>query len=218
MLHSSIRTRLIFITTFLLLTCAPPSAGARVGGRLEDAKQTDFFRFFNLGEAGATEAERRRKVFVFRPKAGIFRDAVTVTAIVDAAGRILKMTLVLDRAFVDHKQNGIFARDIAKSFLRHAIPLTDERAVNDLANEIEFPRNLEGYEIMRTGPDPQLPPRPTPGYLVFLGEQPLYEQRLKQSLVRLQNSKFGGDAVLTITVDGEGQPAKKTKRTKDERK
>lgn len=218
MLHSSTRARLIFITTFLLLTFAPHSARARVGDRLEDAKQTDFFRFFNLVEAGATEAEQQRKVFIFRPRAGMFREAVNVTAVVDSAGRILTMKLMLDRAFVDHKQNGIFARDIAKSFLRHAIPLADEREVNDLANEIEFPRKLEGYEIMRTGPDPQLPARPTQGYLVFLGESPLSEQRLKQSLVRLQNSKAGGDEVLTITVDGTLQPAKKTKRTKDERK
>ncbi|MCA1568702.1 MAG: hypothetical protein LC803_24250 [Acidobacteria bacterium] len=218
MLHISTRTRLISIMIFLLLTCAPPSARARVGDRLEDAKRTDFFRFFNLVEAGATEAKQQRKVFVFRPRAGMFREAVNVTAIVDSAGRVLTMKLVLDRAFVDHKQNGIFARDIAKSFLRHAIPLADEREVNDLANEIEFPRMLEGYEIMRTGPDPQLPARPTQGYLVFLGERPLSEQRLKQSLVRLQNSNDGGDEVLTITVDGTVQPAKKTKRTKDERK
>ncbi|MDT7778950.1 MAG: hypothetical protein QOC99_1462 [Acidobacteriota bacterium] len=191
----------VLLLVFLCLTSALPlRAGASVGDRLEDMKQTDFFKFFGLVEEEPRAQAGGLTVVNFRPRAGKFHQLVKVTVSIDGAGVIRAMELALERSFVDDGAQGIFARDIAKSFLRSAIPVEDERGIRDLANEIEFPKELKGYAIARTRPDPKLPLQPTKGYLVYLGKQPLQEQLFSKSRVRLENiHKETGD-VLHISV------------------
>ena len=108
------------------------------------------FKFFNLTEAGPRTSEGGLNVVTFRPAGGNFRRLVKVNVTVGGDGAVRAMELTVDRSFVEDRANGIFARDVAKSFLRAAVPKADAPKIGDLANEIEFPKELEGYEIART--------------------------------------------------------------------
>jgi PAB1-binding protein PBP1 len=110
------------------------------------------------------------------------------------------MQLSLKRSFVDDQFNGIFARDLAKSMLRAAIPAANEAAINDLANEIEFPKDMPGYDVARTKPDPKLPSQPSPGYQVFMGQRKSFVQTLSLARVSLENIEGAGGASLLISV------------------
>jgi len=88
---------------------------AKIGDRLDDAKQTDFFKFFNLTEVESKKDEQKRTVTSFRPATGKFRELVRVDVTLNADNTILAMQVSLSRSFIDSKQNGIFARDFAKS-------------------------------------------------------------------------------------------------------
>jgi len=184
---------LLLVLSLALLGAAP--AAAQVGARLDDAKRTDFFTFFHLQETA-----RSGDTVEFRPKGPMFRSRVVVRVVADDAGRIRQASLALDRAFVDEPMSGIFARDIAKSFLRFATPTADLPRVETLANEIEFPRETPGYRRVG-GPTPRIPATPTPGYQVYLGERAAHELRLARQVLRLENVPRGqGDGVLSVSV------------------
>lgn len=182
----------------MLLLMASP-ASARLGDKLDDVKKTDFFTFFNLAETGRSMNAGSQRVLTFQPKAGPFREFVKVNVTLAPDDRILSMELVLRRSFVDDGLNGVFARDIAKSLIRSAVPAQDEAAINDLANEIEFPKDAPGYDIARTGPDPKLPAQPTQGYLTYLGKRRLYTQTLSRSTLSMENTAQGGMDMLRIS-------------------
>src|SRR5262249_43203830 len=101
-------------------------------------------------------------------------------------------------SFIDHRINGIFARDLAKSMLRSALPAADEAKAGDLINEIEF------GQIGKVPGDRQpakLPDTPTPGYQTFLGKQESFAVGLGQSKLELRNQKSEKEGdTLTITV------------------
>lgn len=175
----------------LSLTAYEPSESL-LGSKLEDAKQTDFFKFFNLKESGAYFALEKNVVVGFRPEGPMFRDLVSVNVTLDINETIVGIDLILARSFADHKTNGIFARDIAKSFLRAAIPQGDQNAISDLTNEIEFPPAASGQSIITVRPPPKLPDKPTAGYLVYLGKGSLFEQTMSGSKLRLENRKVAG--------------------------
>src|SRR5438067_1669951 len=201
----STRRRVLLLFASLCLVAALPSrAPAAVGDKLEEMRQTDFFKFFNLTEAEPRTSEGGLNLVTFRPAGGNFRRLVKVSVTVGGDGAVRAMELTVDRSFVEDRANGIFARDVAKSFLRAAVPKADAPKISDLANEIEFPKELEGYEIARTQPDPKLPAQPTKGYLVYLGKQELYEESYARSTLRLENVRAGG-GVLRITVRARGK-------------
>jgi hypothetical protein len=203
-MKSTRRRALLLFASLCLVAALPARAPAAVGDKLEGMKQTDFFKFFNLTEAEPRSSEGGLTVVTFRPGGGNFRRLVKVAVTVGGDGVVRAMELTAARSFVDDPANGIFARDVAKSFLRAAVPVADAARINDLANEIEFPKELEGYEIARTRPDPKLPAQPTKGYLVYLGRQELFEESYAHSTLRLENVRAGG-GVLHITVRAKGK-------------
>jgi hypothetical protein len=198
------RQALLLLASLCLFAALASRATAAVGDRLEEMRQTDFFKFFHLTEAGPRASEGGLAVVTFRPGGGPFQRLVKVVVAEDAGGVVRAMELTIDRPFVEDRANGIFARDIAKSFLRAAVPRADAAKIEDLANEIEFPKELEGYEIARTRPDPKLPAQPTAGYLVYLGKQERFEETYTQSALRLENVRAGG-GVLRIQVRAGGK-------------
>jgi hypothetical protein len=146
----------------------PTCAGAQVGGTLEQLRQTDFWRFFHFSQVDSVRHDGAREMVSYRP-GGQFRDRVLLDVIYDEQGRMYKLELDLARPFVNDPVNTVFARDIAKSFIRTAMPAADLPAVETLANEIEFPRSLPGVRQQRLRPPPALPEQPSPLYRVFLG-------------------------------------------------
>ena len=118
----------------------------------------------------------------------------------DTDKRIVAIDLVLVRSFVDHKTNGLFARDIARSLFRSAIPEEDEGAIADLVNEIESPPAGSGQSVVTARPPPKLPAKQTPGYLVYLGKRSLFEQTLTRCRLRLESRRVNGVDSLILSV------------------
>jgi hypothetical protein len=178
-------------------------AAAQVGKRLEEARKEDFWTYFHLEPTGPARVESGRAVTEFRTTAPRFRPLARVTAEVDASGVIRAMGLELARSFVDDAQGGVFARDIAKSFLRAALPADDLPDMETLANEIEHPRqDAPGTTTVRLRPAPDLPRDPTPAYEVYLGRSPSFSRTLEACVVELRNSAGGDGSLLTISITG----------------
>ncbi len=171
-----------------------------LGSPLEEAKRSDFFTFFHLKETGAAVALEKTLALTFKPEAGEFRELVSVYVTLDTNNRIVGLDLSLARSFVDHKTNGVFARDIAKSLLRSAIPKENQQAIADLANEIEFPAAHEGQTIITGRPPSKIPPAPTAGYLTYLGKRSVFEQSVNTYKLRLENRKVNDVDSLLISV------------------
>lgn len=194
------RLPIAFALAVLAVSISSVPLRAQLGKTLEEVRGDDFWTFFNLkpidGSPGGPEGTA-----AFRPAAGPFAPLVRVTAALDASGRIRAMELTLSREFVDDPANGIFARDIAKSFLRAAMPADDIVDVETLANEIEHPRETPGYTVMRTKPAPDLPRNPTPGYEVYLGTSESWSRTLEGSTLRLRNQSGEAGRVLVISVE-----------------
>lgn len=196
------RLRLILsiILASMGLTTPLDAAGfANMGENLEQAKQTDFFRFFNLEQTQATRIDGNT-VTSFKPSGAKFRPLVTVKVTTGAEGRIKALEMVVLRSFIDDPQNGIFARDIAKSFLLAGLPSPRDREIADLINEIQHQGTSTMTIIKRKGDEPKLPEKPTPGYLTYLGQQPNYEHHLRDYLLRLENGEVEGGAALVFSI------------------
>lgn len=151
-------------------------------------KDSDFFTWFHLEETGPAREEGERKILEFKPSGEAFRDLVSINVVTNGEGRIQEMHLALARSFIDDATNGIFARDIAKSLLRAAVPRENQPDIEDLTNEIEFLFS-SGRAVITAQQDlPKLPDQPSVGYQVFLGREKLYEQVFSRCVVRLENA------------------------------
>ena|ERR1700730_6511971 len=154
------------------------------GERLEQARQTEFFRWFHL-----QETSRTGKVVHFKPSGEKFRSLVTLNLTVDSNERLVAAELILSRSFIDSGRDGIFARDIAKSFVSMLA------TAPDLIAEIEQPpANMTTTLIVANRPAPKLPASPTPGYQVFLGQR----QSCQQGPIKLENRQING--VLSLVI------------------
>src|SRR5262249_43432864 len=151
---------------------ALPYPGAMLGQTVAEAADHDFFRWFHL-----TRYEPARRLadgttwHGFRPESAKFRDRVTVNLESDADDRIADAKLCLDRAFVEHAKESPFARDIAASLLRWAVP-PPAQAVVALADFLRDMGDLGPNVIRLAGTVP--PPRRGPAsdlYQTYLGER-----------------------------------------------
>ncbi len=196
------KLRQILSKVLLPLGLAAPLVAAsfgNLGETLEQAKQTDFFRFFHLEQSQVSKNDGST-VTAFKPSGEKFHPLVTIRVTTDGAGRILALEMALVRSFIDDPRDGIFARDIAKSFLQDGLPAPRDSETTDLINEIEFQGTSTMTIIKRAANEPKLPAKPTPGYLTYLGKQPSYEHRRRDYLLRLVNETEGGAAVLVFSV------------------
>jgi hypothetical protein len=187
--------------SMLLMLSMFGASGHLLGSRLEEAERTDFFTFFHLEATGAVFATEENYVVSFKPEGEQFGELVSVHVTFDTDKHIIvALDLVVERSLVDHKTNGAFARDIAKSFLRSAIPQEDEGAIADLVNEIEFPPAGSGQSVVTARPPPKLPSKQTPGYLVYVGKRSLFEQTLTRCRLRLESRRVNKVDSLIVSV------------------
>ena len=113
----------------------------------------------------------------------------------DGKGRLIGAELVLLRSFVDSGRDGMFARDIAKSFVRVVTPAEERATVADLLAEIEQPpANLSQALLVGQHAMPTPPAKPTPGYQVFLGQRQSYSQ----GPIKLENKVVNGVPGLVL--------------------
>ena len=168
------------------------------GMTVDDAKKSDFFTSFHLEQDGAGIPEQQRTILRFRPEAEALRNLVEVKVTLDAKQRIAGMGLELARSLIDDKQNGVLARDMAKSMLRSMVPEQDTRNTTDLMREIEFGDDPSETAAPSSGKRPELP---THGYQTFLGKRASFEQSLEFTNIALRNEiNTRGTEVLLITV------------------
>jgi hypothetical protein len=164
--------------------------------RIADAKRTEFFRWFSLVEFGSARNESGRTIVTVRPAGEKFRDLVKLDVVLDQQDRIDALQLSLAKSLVDDNSEGIFARDIAKSFLRSVFPKPDDRSVSSFADELEYRHNLPTI-THASSQRPQLPAEPTAAFLTYVGSQWLYEEAFSRSSLRIEQvSTDAGKAVV----------------------
>jgi hypothetical protein len=179
------------------------AAGAtfgQLGGRLEKAKETHFFRWFHLQETQRQQSGSQT-VISFQPSGEKFRRVVTLLVTTDSRDQIQALELVLARTFVDHPRDGIFARDLAKSFLQAVASNGASREITDLINEIQYPMFHGAAVIGQTPPAAiKLPPTPTPGYQVYLGRETASTLDLANLRLQLENRRVGETPSLVMAI------------------
>src|SRR5947209_15745185 len=106
----------LFLAT--VVTGAPAGAGT-----LEDERKSEFFTFFHLQPScEPSPADLGRSWHCFRPSGPKFEALVEVAVLAGESGRVVRSRLGLARTFINRRADGVFARDIAKSFLLWAFP------------------------------------------------------------------------------------------------
>lgn len=201
-LHRTL-TRVFFSLFSLSLNAVfIPSAFGHLGTRLDDLKKTDLFTWFHLEQTDIARDMQGQMVVTFKPEGEKFRLLTTVKVTLASDSQVLVVELLLSRSFVDHDRDGVFARDIAKTFLHTLVPQDDRGATTDLANELEYhyPENIQVPLITRRRPEVSLPTVPTLGYQVFLGKQQLYEQVLSRCTLKLENLQAESGTSLRIAI------------------
>jgi hypothetical protein len=157
--------------------------------KLDDERSGHFFSWFHFDPiCEPAPASSGRTWHCFRPNGEAFRAFVELDVLVDATGRILESRLGLDRAFADHPRNGIFARDLVKSYLQWGL---SEPARSGARTLIENIANMAGGAVlMHPSAVPPVPGEDTTGgYLVYLGKRTAVEAMLGDS-TDLGNSKL----------------------------
>jgi len=179
------------------------AADGLVGMQLSEARSsTDFFRFFNLEPVGPAETNGESSIHHFRPSAPAFHELVELEVETDPADRISRLQLQLDRRFIDSPSQGVFAADIAKSFLLASGGVAERDALRSLANEIQF-RNLGRTVIMHRDAVPELPPTPGNGYLTYRGRRSEWTISTPAVAVTLRNGEREGRPVLMLETAGQ---------------
>lgn len=218
----------------LLVFFACPEARAELsvqGLDLEQASNRDFFRHFNFRIVGhMVTGDGYTQLLFKRPKDGPDRSSVKLYVTLDGEDRIRRMSLCLDRRFIDSPKQGMFARDEAKSFIQAAVSDSEYDQVRPLANEIFFRQNLtkisvdaekkevgtSGVTVFKVGSGelapgdiiiiaesdnlPKLPEEPSRLYKCFTGDEPEGEVELSESLVRFENRDLNGLKTLEISI------------------
>jgi hypothetical protein len=139
-----------------------PGSSARAR-TLERERSGHFFSWFQLDPVGDP---------VPASSGEAFRALVELDVLIDASGRILEQRLGLDRAFADHPRNGVFARDLAKSYLQWGLSGPLDAQARTLIDNIANPAAAGVPVLMHAR---AVPPAPdidtTGGYLVYLGRR-----------------------------------------------
>jgi hypothetical protein len=156
---------------------------------LADERKGHFFSWFHLEPVGEPAAASSGRAWhCFRPDGEAFRPFVELDVLIDASGRILESRLGLDRAFVDHARNGIFARDLVKSYLQWGLAEAGRAPARALIENIANPAAAGVPVLMRAGAAPPVPDEDsTGGYLVYLGKRTSAEAVLGQSKLTITN-------------------------------
>ncbi|HXP73774.1 MAG TPA: hypothetical protein VN823_06480 [Stellaceae bacterium] len=175
-----------------------------VGMRLDQAGRTAFFLWFNLEPV----ARRDARTTAFKPSGPSFRELVTVTVRTDDADRIAAIELSIARSFIEDPRQGMFAADIAKSFLGAALAAPDRAHMQHLIDTIAYGGTYAKPILAaepRGGPAPQIE-RDSAPYLVWLGRNPYWRRPFDTVLLELENAETERGGALRLAVSAYGAP------------
>lgn len=206
----------------------PCQATLSVNGlELKEAADQDFFRFFQFKLMGYSLTRDGYTMAVFRPgKEMPYRLSVNLFVTLDGQNRIKRMRINLDRRFIDDSQLGMFARDVAKSFVQAAVPEKDYDDARAVANEIFFRQPLTRVTTARAGGKilsvfkigtgelapgdiiiigessklPVMPGERSEFYACYEGSRRTYQKDFGDTMLRFSNRESAGQKYLEITV------------------
>jgi len=142
--NKSFKSQLIALG-LALATIFPQSALSQSGALsiygepLSEAYKKDFFSFFRFSMIGMSVTKDGYTSVSYKPPRGsMLRQCVDLNLTLTSEGRIKRMVLKLRRRCIEDSRQGMFARDVAKSFIQAGIPDSDSDSVGDLINEIFF--------------------------------------------------------------------------------
>jgi hypothetical protein len=168
----------LFLVPAGLVAGKPQAFSSGFGETLEQAKQTGFFKWFTLEQTGESP-EKGGKQVSFQPTGERFHDLARVNVTVDGQGRIVAAELVLQRMFVESSSEGIFARDITKSFLQTGVNPQDQESIASLVREIDQIKGSSAPVIVhQDAVRPPPPGLPSKGYRVYLGQDDAFQLAL----------------------------------------
>jgi hypothetical protein len=205
---------MLLLVPFGIVAGQPQAPVGGFGGTLDQAKQTGFFKWFMLEQTGES-TENGGKQFVFQPSGDRFHNLTRVNVKVDGQGHIVAVELALQREFVDSSSVGIYARDIAKSFLQTGVNPQDQESLTNLVREIDQLKGSSAPVIAASGAVKSPPAGPpSDGYRVYLGQRDSFQLALPhgQSL-SLENKtatsassgdKSTGAKILSISYRARG--------------
>jgi hypothetical protein len=195
---------LALVAALSLVGGARAEGDGLVGQPLAAAKASELFTWFHMEQTGERPCGGGRFIG-FRPSGEQFRPLASIGVATDARGVVAAMTLTLDRGFIDDPANGVFARDIAKSFLRGAAGSKAPAPIATLADELEAGMASGAIRLHpgAGGPADRSGP-PSAGGQVFLGLRPAYALEIGGPALTLANGRQGVAAVLRITLSTSG--------------
>lgn len=190
-----------------------------LGMTLADARKQDVFTFFHFQELKRLPPNNGITMVVFEAEC-MGNRALLMLEVSGKEETISAASLMLPRKFVDGSFVGVFARDLAKSFLMQAVPDGDLPACQTTISEIAFggqktepvkageykvdvvggTKTSEGFKEADPKSVPKLPDTPTAGYAAYLGKQQTFRQEYKNCRIAIMNSDAEGGSVLTIIV------------------
>jgi hypothetical protein len=177
---------------------------ALVGMPLDEAARTEFFQWFHLEPTDRPDA----RTVSLKPGGSDFRELVTVTARTDDINRITAIELVLARSFIEDPRQGMFAADIAKSFLAAALAPPDRAHMQHLIDTIAHGGTYARPILTAMPRDQNLEiERESAPYQVWLGRNPRWRRPFDTVLLRLENVEDGSASSLRISVTDNADPA-----------
>lgn len=166
-----------------------PSGAGMLGAHLAAIENEDFFVFFRLHEQSREKDARGDEVAVFKPDNPSFAKRVTIRVTLGPQSCAIGFELDLARSFIEDSEQGIFAADIARSFLGSTPSGKEVRRIAPMIAEL---RALGGAR-------PEgLPTKPSAGFLTYVGQRSAYKQMLPSSSLNLENVHVAGEAWLRM--------------------
>ncbi len=119
-----------------------------------NVKYSDFFSFFNVSEIGRKKLENGCTVISLKP--GGFKEFIDITIHLNADEILQECNLWLDRSWIgDEQALNVFAKDIAKSFIRDFVHPDMQNEVAPLVDTLFKVRG--GNDIVLTRENAEVP-------------------------------------------------------------
>jgi hypothetical protein len=174
-----------------------------LGNTADDAKQTDFFKWFHLEEVGKSAGDGGT-VITYAPSAPKFRPLVSVRLQLAPGGWLRGAELLIKRPFIEDPKDETSARDIVKSFIAAAAMKADWNKIHRLHDEIFYLGSTKMMVSSAAAKDITIPLLPTDGYEVFTGRRSHFVDMLSRSRLWMENVVLNGEPALYVSIGAGG--------------
>jgi hypothetical protein len=171
-----------------------------LGNTPDEAKQTDFFKFFHLEETGKSAGADGGTTISYAPNAPKYRALVTVRLQLAQGGWLQGAQFVVKRRFIEDPREATSARDITKSFIEVAAMPADWTKIHRLHDEIFYLGPTKMMVSDSAAKNIVIPLLPTDGYQVFAGRRGHFVDMLSRSRLWLENIVADGEPALLVSI------------------